>query len=117
MRNVMILHFQLLDLGLGKIKVMITDQKRVLRDYPNAKLTTDYFGNYIVTDDEHVLAEDYFLPPAISKEIAWEHAALACKTTQNFNRTHPARMDLHGIEAKLNRINRRKKRARYVKKN
>ena len=43
---------------------------------------------------------------------AWEYAALACKTTQNFNRSHPMRMDLSNVEGKLNRINKRKKRGR-----
>ena len=44
-----------------------------------------------------------------------KYAAIACKTTQNFNRTHPSRMDLKSIESKLDRINRRKRRGRRVK--
>ncbi len=93
---------------------MSVQEKRVLRDFPNAKITIDSNGNFIVINDDVVIAEEFFLPGASSKEQAWEYAALACKTTQNFNRTHPSRMDLKGLESKINRINKRKKRSKNV---
>lgn len=86
------------------------EQKRVIKEYPNAKCTIDDNGHYIIIVDDIILAEEYFLPPAMDVATAWTNAALACKTTQNFNRTHPLRMDLTGIEDKLHRIDKRKKR-------
>jgi len=40
---------------------------------------------------------------------------MSCRLTQNFNRAHPARMDLSDVEGKLNRIHKRKRRGRRVK--
>ena len=65
---------------------------------------------------DNYIAEQYYLPDTHNADTAWEYAALACKTTQNFNRSHPSRMDLSNVESKLNRINKRKKRGRYGKK-
>ena len=89
-------------------------KKRVLRDYPNAYVDHDGDG-YKIMAGEKFIAEDYFLPETHDLDKAWEYAALACKTTQNFNRSHPERMDLSNVESKLNRINKRKKRGRYGK--
>jgi hypothetical protein len=89
-------------------------KKRVLRDYPNAYLDYDDTG-YKVMSGDNFIAEDYYLPDTYDSDKAWEYAALACKTTQNFNRSHPSRMDLSNVESKLNRINKRKKRGRYGK--
>ena len=50
------------------------------------------------------IAKDYYLPDTHDVDKAWEYAALACKTTQNFNRSHPDRMDLSNVESKLSRI-------------
>lgn len=88
---------------------MTREQKRVLKDYPKAKCTLNSEGHFIVVVDDMVLAEEYFLPPAYDAITAWTNAALACKTTQNFNRTHPLRMDLSNIEDKLLRMEKRKK--------
>jgi len=90
-------------------------KKRVLRDHPKAYVDHDSNGFKIMTGDK-VIAEDYFLPNTYDLDTAWEYAALACKTTQNFNRSHPMRMDLSNVEGKLNRINKRKNRGRYGKK-
>ena len=55
------------------------------------------------------------MPNTGCEDKAWEYAAIACRTAQNFNRTHPMKMDLGAIEDKINRINRRKNRGkRYV---
>jgi hypothetical protein len=92
-----------------KVKSMTREQKRVLKEYPNAKCTMDDNGHFIVIVDDVVLAEEYFLPPALDNLTAWANASIACKTTQNFNRTHPMRMDLANIEDKLFRMEKRKK--------
>ena len=56
------------------------------------------------------------MPDTGCEDQAWEYAAIACRTAQNFNRTHPMKMDLATIETKLNRINNRKRRGnRYAK--
>ena len=89
-------------------------KKRVLRDYPNAYPDYDGSGYKIMSGDKYI-AEDYYLPDTHDLDTAWEYAALACKTTQNFNRSHPDRMDLSNVENKLNRINKRKRRGRRVK--
>ena len=89
-------------------------KKRVLRDYPNAYLDHDGNGYKIMSGDIFI-AEEYYLPETHDVDKAWEYAALACKTTQNFNRTHPSRMDLSQLEGKLNRINKRKRRGRNAR--
>jgi len=89
-------------------------KKRVLRDYPNAYLDHDGTGYKIMAGDTFI-AEQYYLPETHDVDKAWEYAALACKTTQNFNRTHPSRMDLSQLEGKLNRINKRKRRGRNAR--
>ena len=94
-----------------KVKSMTREQKRVLKEYPNAKCTMDDNGHFIVIVDDVVLAEEYFLPPALDNLTAWANASIACKRTQNFNRTHPERMDLTNIEEKLLRMDKRKKRS------
>ena len=95
---------------------MEKDRKRVLKDHPHAYMSRENDGSYIVLDGEYAVAEEFYLPPALSEAEAWGHAALACKTTQNFNRTHPLRMDLKNIEAKMQRIEKRKQRGKkYVR--
>ena len=96
----------------GKILVMTREQKRVLKEYPKAKCTIDDNGHFIIIVDDIILAEEYYLPPALDTITAWANAALACKTTQNFNRTHPLRMDLTNIEDKLIRMEKRKTRGK-----
>jgi hypothetical protein len=89
-------------------------KKRVLKDHPNAYVDHDSNGYKIMAGNKFI-AEDYFLPDTHDLDTAWEYAALACKTTQNFNRSHPDRMDLSNVENKLSRINNRKRRSRRVK--
>jgi len=87
------------------------NKKKVLKAYPNAHIDYDTNGLKIMNGDTF-LAEDYFMPDTKDESKAWEYAAVACRVTQNFNRTHPMRMDLTAIESKLNRINSRRRRAR-----
>lgn len=94
--------------NMNSTKIKITrDQKRVLKDFPNARLTSDDNGNLIVMSGDVFLAEEYFLPETQDADVAWKYAALSCRTTQNFNRTHPDRLDMVDIESKIMRINKR----------
>jgi len=86
-------------------------KKKVLKRYPNAYVEHSGHGARIVANDEFI-AREYYMPETRCEETAWEYAAIACRVTQNFNRTHPMRMDLSDIESKLNRINNRKIRGR-----
>ena len=56
-----------------------------------------------------VLAEMLILPQT-SEVKAWEMAQVSAKTTQNFNRTHPQRMDNASQDDKYSRIESRKQR-------
>jgi hypothetical protein len=89
-------------------------RKRVLSQYPDAYAEHGEEGTRIMSGDIFI-AEDYYMPRTSDEDKAWEYAAIACKTTQNFNRTHPSRMDLTAIESKLTRINNRKRRGRYAR--
>ena len=55
------------------------------------------------------------MPNTNDEDIAWEHAAMSCRLTQNFNRAHPSRMNLSDVESKLSRMHNRKRRGRRVK--
>jgi len=82
-------------------------KKRVLTAHPKAKVEHTNSGIQIMAGDIFI-AEDFYLPNTNCVDTAWEYAALACKTRQHFNRTHPMRMDLKDIESKINRINKRR---------
>ena len=84
---------------------------RVLKRYPNARPIHGSDGVQIMSGDIFI-AKDFYMPVTLSEDKAWEYAAIACRTKQNFDRTHPMKMDLGAIEAKINRINRRKNRGR-----
>ena len=82
-------------------------KQKVLKAYPNAKVEYYPDGVQIMSGDIFI-AEEFYLPTTHDVDKAWEYAALACKTKQQFNRTHPSRMSLSDIESKINRINRRR---------
>jgi hypothetical protein len=92
---------------------MLKSEQHVKRLFPDARPITFEDGVRIM-DHDVFIAEDYLFPGTYDLEQAWEYAALACKTTQNFNRTHPMRMDLSTLEAKKRRISKRKKRKQNV---
>jgi len=85
-------------------------KRKVLKQHPTARIEFTDAGLQ-VTANGNILAEEYFLPETNDEDTAWEYAAMACRVTQNFNRTHPMRMDLSSLEEKINRINRRKRKA------
>jgi len=82
-------------------------KKKVLKQYPDAKVTDTESGIIIMSGDIYI-AKEFYMPNTNDVDKAWEYAAIACRTTQQFNRTHPMRMDLADIESKINRINRRR---------
>ena len=90
-------------------------QRKVLKKHPYARPVSTSNGVQIMAGDIFI-AKEFYMPSTNCEDKAWEYAAIACRTKQNFDRTHPSRMDLHDIESKINRINRRKhKGKRYVK--
>jgi len=90
-------------------------QRKVLKKHPLARPISTSKGVQIHSDDIFI-AKEFYMPDTNCEETAWEYAAIACRTKQNFDRTHPDKMDLSDIESKINRINRRKyKGKRYVK--
>jgi len=88
-------------------------QKQVLKKYPNARVEYEMNECFIVNGDT-MLSDEYLMPVTDDPEKAWEYAAIACRTTQNFNRTHPLRVDNRDVEARVQRILNRKKRSNYV---
>jgi len=87
------------------------NKKRVLKEYPDAYIDTMAGGIRVMNGDDFI-AEEFYMPITTNVDTAWKYAALACKTAQNFNRTHPMRMELSEFESKYNRINNRKRRGR-----
>ncbi len=107
----MILYFHYKDLDHFN---MSKDRKKVLKQYPNAYAEHGMNGVRIISNDVF-LAKEFYMPNTNDEDVAWEHAAMSCKLTQNFNRAHPSRMSLTDVESKLNRIHKRKRRGRRVK--
>jgi len=111
MKNITTLSFQQLALDLTKMDKF---RKKVLKQYPRAVAIEDCDGIRIMSG-ENFIAEEYLFPNTYNEDVAWEYAATACRVTQNFNRTHPLRMDLSSIEHKLYRVNKRLRNARNAK--
>lgn len=97
---------------------MTKEQRKVLKRFPNAKLSYDDNGYKVIMINFWQPAKDYFLPDTMDTNKAWEYASMACKTTQQFNRTHPLKVeiDFGGEEAKNMRIERRKRNGKKSKK-
>jgi hypothetical protein len=87
---------------------MNKNQKKILKIYPNAKLEYSIDGNCTIINNGIDLLREFFLPETTNEDEAWRLALLAMRTKQNFNRTHPARMDLSSLEDKMSRMTRRK---------
>ncbi len=107
----MILYFHYKDLDHFR---MSKHQNKVLKQYPDAYAEHGMNGVRIVSNDVF-LAKEFYMPNTNDEDIAWEHAAMSCRLTQNFNRAHPSRMNLSDVESKLNRMHQRKRRGRRVK--
>ena len=94
-------------------------QKKVLKKYPNAKVYTalnGYFIGYESSEGNVInLLAEFFLPNANTKEDAWESALISVKAEQNFNRTHPLKVDMYSGLDKQERIEKRKLKAKINK--
>lgn len=95
-------------------------KEKVRRQYPGAYVTYDRYKNVcIIYDDvygnEINILHEFLLPPTKDIRTAWENALLVCKTNQNFNRTHPLRVDGYELTEKLERIENRKFRGKINK--
>ena len=88
-----------------KIETVI---RRVKKYYPKAKAFKEY-GEYYIgildsLDDSIInLFEEYLIENTTTEEEAWNKALICCRTTQNFNRTHPERIT-NEDEIKMDRL-------------
>ena len=88
---------------------MTKARRTVMNKYPSAKVSYDFDGNCTIVNDDINISEDFYMPLTSSEEEAWKQAAISIRTKQNFNRTHPNRMDLSTLESKMNRLDKRRK--------
>jgi len=88
---------------------MTKAQRTVMNKYPSAKVSYDFDGNCTIVNDGINISEDFFMPMTTSEDEAWTQAAISLRTKQNFDRTHPNRMDLSTLESKMNRLDKRRK--------
>jgi hypothetical protein len=100
--------------GLKRIESL---KKKVGRVYPNVKLhkSANGYCKLIYEDangSEINLLSEYFMPPTKNPLEAWEQAATTARVTQNFNRTHPYRVEVVDIDSKLNSIGKRRHKAK-----
>jgi hypothetical protein len=90
-------------------------RKKVHTQFPKAFLATKQ-GKYTIVQEQDdfslkdVLAE-LCITPQPTPVLAWQMAQVSAKTTQNFNRTHPLRLEGYDAEEKLARIEGRKLRS------
>lgn len=87
--------------------------RRVKKFYPTAKPYSElglYYIGITSTDEDDVLNlfDEYFIPPCETVDEAWSKALICCKTTQNFNRTHPDKISAVD-EEKMSRLKTRAK--------
>jgi len=88
-------------------------KKKVQKQYPGAYLVSMYTNCYTIMQEQEdlsqkdVLAELCFTPQKDPIK-AWELAQLTAKTTQNFNRTHPLRIEGMNMEDKIARVEARR---------
>ena len=85
-----------------------TVKTRVKKYYPESRAFKElglyYIGIPDSLDDNIInLFDEYFIESTQTEEEAWNKALLCCKTTQNFNRTHPERID-EFTESKMSRL-------------
>ena len=65
-------------------------------------------GECFVRVGELNLNEEFLMPATNDPSLAWEYAALSTRTKQQFDRTHPNRMNLSSDERKKSRYSRRR---------
>jgi hypothetical protein len=117
-KNAWTFHFQYKEQDHSNTYTMTKEQRKVLKRFPDAKLSYDDNGYKVISINGYEPAKDYFMPDTMDTDKAWEYASVACRTTQQFNRTHPLKIeiDFGGEEAKNMRIERRKRNGKKSKK-
>jgi hypothetical protein len=89
-----------------------TVKKRVKRFYPKAQAFKElglYYIGIVDSFDDNIINifEEYFIQSTETEEEAWNKALICCKTTQNFNRTHPDKCFDEYDETKSMRLKKR----------
>lgn len=85
-----------------------TVTRRVKKFYSTAKVYNElglYYIGILDPDNDDILNlfDEYFIQPCSTEEEAWNKALICCKTTQNFNRTHPDKISAID-EEKMSRL-------------
>ena len=95
-------------------KKLAKAKRLVLKRLPKARLVKFKTGYQIWIDDAPVGVE-FFMPELPTVLAAWQNALTSLKTKQNFNRSHPLKIDSEYSEKRTYRIRRRIKRGRKKK--
>jgi hypothetical protein len=90
-------------------------RKKVHTQFPKAFLSSRK-GKYTIVQEQSDLTlkdvlSELCIPPQDTPVLAWQMAQVSAKTTQNFNRTHPLRVEVYDSEDKIARIEGRKLRS------
>ena len=90
-----------------------TLQKQTSKRFPNCRTAQDEYGLwYIIDMNGDDTFKEFFLPHVSTEREAWEMGKLTAQTIQNFNRTHPLKVDMvlnESGEMKQMRVNKRRK--------
>lgn len=86
--------------------------RRVKKKQPDAELVKDDCGNLFVCVNDVSLSEEHLLPDTQDELTAWKYADISLRMTQNFNRTHPLKVDGYAAIDKKERVKKRKSNAR-----
>lgn len=90
-----------------------TLQKQTNKRFPNCRAVTDEYGLWYIMDMHgEDTFEEFFLPHVATEREAWEMGKLTAQTIQNFNRTHPLKVDMELTESgemKQMRVNNRRR--------
>jgi uncharacterized protein Veg len=94
-------------------KLIEKHKKKVYKLYPGSFLVQLDKENFTIRQERDDLSildvlSELCLLPAETPVKAWERAALTTKTTQNFNRTHPLRIEGMQMAEKIARVEARR---------
>jgi hypothetical protein len=96
-------------------KLIAKYKAKVHTQFPRAFLATKQGMYTIVQEQEDLSLKDVLaelcIAPQTTPLLAWTMAQVSAKTTQNFNRTHPLRLEGYDTEDKIARIEGRKLRS------
>jgi hypothetical protein len=96
-------------------KLIAKYKTKVHTQFPKAFLSSRQGLYTIVQEQDDLSVKDILselcIAPQTTPLKAWEMAQISAKTTQNFNRTHPLRLEGYDAEDKIARIEGRKLRS------